>query len=153
MRAVALLSVLSAGALAHAAPKPSDPVRTFVRQTFRVATYRRVDADLNGDGRPEAFVYITDPDYCGTGGCSLVILSPERDKYRVVLHSTVTRLPIYLLSTSTRGWRDVAVTVSGGGIRPFTARLRFNGRRYPSNPTVPPAMPVKQPSAGVLIGE
>ena len=153
MPAVAIVLGISAAATAHAGRLPSDTVASFVQQTLRTSSYKRADADLNGDGRLEAFVYVTDRDYCGSGGCTLVVLSPKGSSYRVVLRSTVTHLPIRLLASSTSGWRDVGVTVAGGGItRPYMARLRFNGHRYPSNPAVPPAVLLKRPSGKVLIG-
>jgi hypothetical protein len=150
MSAVALL--VSLAAFAPATGSPNDAVAAFVQQRLHLSTYERADADLNGDGRAEAFVYVTDRNYCGSGGCVLFVLSPYKDSFRVVLRSTVTQRPIRLLPTSTRGWRDVGVTVAGGGvIQPYTARLRFDGRRYPSNPTVPPARPLKRPAGRVLI--
>jgi hypothetical protein len=138
--------------LAPATGPPTDPVAAFVEQRLLVSSYQRADADLNGDGRRETFVYATDQGKCGSGGCLLFVLSPYKDSYRVVLRSTITQRPIFLLPTSTRGWRDIGVTVSGGGIlRPYTARLRFDGSRYPSNPTVSPAIPLKRPAGKVLI--
>ena len=136
---------------AHARAE-ADPIRAFVHRTLGTSTYKRIDTDLNGDGRKESFIYITDPNYCGSGGCTLVILSPVKSGYRVVMHSTVTQLPIRLLTTSSHGWRDIGVTVQGGGItHPYEARLRFDGRRYPSNPTVPPAIPLRRLSGKKLI--
>ena len=153
MRALALALMISLAAATPACVKHSDTVTAFAHQTLHVSNYKRADADLNGDGRLEALLYVTDQGACGSGGCRLVILSPKGNSYRVVLRSTVTQLPIRLLPTSTHGWRDVGVTVAGGGIsRPYMARLRFNGDRYPSNPTVPPADPLKRPSGQVLIG-
>ena len=130
----------------------ADPVRAFVQRTLGTLTYKRTDADLNGDGRKESFIYITDPNYCGSGGCTLVILSRAKRGYRVVMHSTVTKLPIRLLTTSSHGWRDIGVTVQGGGIiHSYEARLRYNGRQYPSNPTVSPAFPLRRSSGKTLI--
>jgi hypothetical protein len=144
--------VVSASAFGPAAGSRTDAAAAFVQQRLHVSSYERADADLNGDGRSETFVYVTDRGYCGSGGCVLFVLSPHKDSFRVVLRSTVTHLPIRLLPTSTRGWRDVGVTVAGGGIiQPYTARLRFDGRRYPSNPTVLPAIPLKRPAGKVLI--
>jgi hypothetical protein len=153
MRAFAVALAISVAAAASASVSRSDTVAGFIQQTLHVSRYNRADADLNGDGRNEVFVYVTDQGSCGSGGCNLVILSPQGTSYRVLLRSTVTQLPINLLPTSTHGWRDVGVTVAGGGIiRPYMARLRFNGSRYPSNPTVPPAIPLKRPTGKVLIG-
>ena len=152
MRVLALVLTLSAAVTAHASSKPSDAVAAFIHRTLDVASYKRADADLNGDGRSEAFLYITDPSYCGSGGCTLVVLSPQGRSYRIVLQSTMTQLPIRLLPASTRGWRDIGVTVAGGGItQAYVARLRFNGRRYPANPTVPPAIPLRRPSGRLLV--
>jgi hypothetical protein len=68
--------------------------------------------------------------------------------------ASIVQLPIRLLPTSTRGWRDIGVTVAGGGINPgYMARLRFDGRRYPSNPSVPPAIPMRRTTGKVLIGD
>ena len=151
MRALALVVVLWT-ATTPATGKPSDAVAAFVHRALHVASYKRADVDLNGDGRPEVFVYVTDQSYCGSGGCTLVVLSPQGRSYRVVLRSTVTQHPIRLLAASTRGWRDIGVTVAGGGTkRPYIVRLRFNGRRYQNNPTVSPAVPLNRPSGKVLI--
>lgn len=153
MNAATLGLAFLTAATAYASSKHADAVAEFAHGTLDVGSYKRADADLNGDGRSEIFLYVTDPSYCGSGGCTLVVLSPQGRGYRVVLRSTVTQLPIWLLATATHGWRDVEVTVAGGGItRPYVAHLRFDGRRYPSNPTVPPSIPLDMPSGRVLIG-
>lgn len=137
---------------AHTGTEVPDPVATIVSRTLHTARYKRADADLDGDGRSEALVYVTDPSYCGSGGCTLLVLSPGERGYRMALRSTVTQLPVRLLPTFTRGWRDLGVTVSGGGItRPYVARLRFDGHSYPGNPTAAPRMSSNQPLGRVLI--
>jgi len=134
------------------AGRSNDPVAAFVERRFGTSTYKRADADLNRDGRKEAFIYLTDSNYCGSGGCVLVILSPDRHSYRTVMRSTVTRTPIRVLSSSTHGWRDVGVNVAGGGFaRSRLVSMRFNGHRYPSNPTFAPALPLNRPSGKVLL--
>ncbi len=107
-----------------------------VRDTLHIETYDAAQADLDGDGRPEIFVYAKGPDFCGSGGCVLYVLSPKGADYRVVLRTTVTRPPIRRLATATHGWRDIGVFVSGGGAKPHEARLRFDGKRYPGNPSM-----------------
>lgn len=153
MRALIVALAIFVTAAAHASITHADPVDAFIRQTLEVTTYKRANADLNGDGRLEIFVYATDS--CGhdAGGCDLYVLSPQGTSYRIVMQASgPTQLPIRLLPTSTHGWRDIAVTVAGGGIRrSYMARLRFNGHRYPENPTVPPAIPLKQPTGRLLI--
>lgn len=147
---IALLTLIGSSSMASAATH--DPVAAFVRQSLELSNYKRANVDLNSDRRPEAVIYATDKSRCGSGGCTLYILSTQGSGFRVVMRSTVTQLPIRLLSTSSNGWRDIGVTVLGGGITsPYTARLRFNGRRYPSNPTVAPAIPLARPAGRVLI--
>jgi hypothetical protein len=131
---------------------PSTTLSAFIHRSRHVSSYKQARADLNGDRRPEILLYVTDADSCGSGGCRLVVLSPRRSTYRIVLRSTVTQLPIRLFPTFTHGWADIGVTVSGGGINErHTALLRFDGRRYPTNPTVPPATPLRKASGKVLI--
>jgi hypothetical protein len=74
--------------------------------------------------------------WCGSGGCTMLILTPTANGWRNVARTTITSAPIRLLSTRNRGWRDVAVRVAGGGIPAREVVLRFNGRGYPGNPSL-----------------
>src|SRR5258705_11338405 len=47
--------------------------------------------DLNGDGKDEAIVYLVGQ--CGTGGCPLMVFTPDGDSYKVVPDSPITRPP------------------------------------------------------------
>lgn len=63
-----------------------------------------------------------------------------------------TRLPIRLLTTTTNGWQDLAVSVSGGGIRPgYEVKLAFDGKKYPSNPTIAPAKRIPSQTPGTTL--
>lgn len=122
------------------------------------ARYERNDAysvtliDLNEDGKREAIVYVVGSSVCGSGGCSLLVLTPSARGYRLVTTTTVTHLPIYALKARTNGWRDLSVLVAGGGILPgHYVRLRFNGRKYPSNPTIAPAIAMRGKPDGILL--
>lgn len=118
----------------------------------KTTRYTAAFVDLKDDGTEEAIVYLLGPRWCGSGGCSCLILVPEGSSFRVITKTTVTQPPIRVLSTKTNGWRDLAVGVSGGGIQPgYTARLRFNGRKYPGNPTVPPAQRLRKNAEGKVV--
>ena len=111
--------------------------------------YFAKQVDLNGDGRPEHVVHVAGPMVCGTGGCDTFVFTQEGSGLRLVSRTSVTRPPIVVASTTTQRWRDLVVRVSGGGIIPgYDALLRFDGRTYPANPTVPPAEPLKAPASG-----
>ena len=97
-------------------------------------------ADLNGDGKPEALVYVSGEGICGSGGCSLLILERLGGTFRVRGDIGVSRLPVGVVNHRSHGWWDVTVLVAGGGILPgYIAELPFDGNRYASNPTVAPA--------------
>jgi hypothetical protein len=69
----------------------------------------------------------------------------------VVTKTTVTRPPIQVLASKSNGWHDIAVRVAGGGIaNGYDAELSFDGRKYPSNPTVPPARRVAEEVAATV---
>jgi hypothetical protein len=121
-----------------------DSLRGFVRSYFerlsvpedKTAGYFDAFVDLNGDGKPEAIVYITGQSWCGSGGCTLLILTPEGSSYKVVTKIPITRLPVRVLTKASNGWRNLGVWVQGGGIQPgYEAELRFDGKTYPRNPS------------------
>jgi hypothetical protein len=108
--------------------------------------------DLNGDGREEAMVYLGGPYWCGSGGCPMMILTPEKTTYRLVCTTLITRPPIRVIASKSYGWSDLTVWVAGGGIIPgYEARLRFNGSRYPLNPSIPPAQKIVDKVTGKTI--
>ena len=145
MLAITLLAALTT----TQAPLPAS-AETLVRDTLHVAAYDSAQSDLNGDGRAEILIYAKDPGHCGSGGCDFYVLSPQGADYRVVLRASVTRPPIRRLATVTHGWRDLGVFVAGGGAQGHEARLRFDGKLYPGNPSMAPA-PAKAAQGETLI--
>lgn len=95
--------------------------------------------DLDGDGRAEVLAYLAGPLVCGTGGCAVYVLREEAGRLRVVTAMTLGRTPVVVSAQRTRGWRDLIVPVRGGGARGGHAVLRFDGARYPGNPSTQPA--------------
>jgi hypothetical protein len=125
-------------------------VREYVRDYEKGTRYFRAFVDLDGHGRNAVIVYLVGPDWCGTGGCPTLVLVPEASSYRLVGEISISRPPIRVLAKTSEGWRNLAVWVEGGGIRPgYEAELRFHGKRYPSNPSMPPARRL----AGKVAGE
>jgi putative lipoprotein len=101
-------------------------------------TYGYALADLNGDGMSDAVVLFRGADWCGSGGCTLAIFKGTSDGFTFISRSTVTRAPIAALAEVTNGWHTLAVTVGGGGAKPGQTVLRFDGKKYPLNPTTQP---------------
>lgn len=100
------------------------------------AKYSAAEVDLNGDGAKEVVAYLLSAAFCGSGGCPMIVLTPSGDGYKVVTRTTVTQLPIRVLSTSTNGWRDLSVAIGGGGGPSGQVKLAFVGKSYPTNPSV-----------------
>ena len=140
-----------------AATDTAGALQAHINQVLQSPTdvpFLAAETDLNGDGQDEVVVHVTSRDYCGSGGCVTLVLQRAGQGYRTVMRASVTRPPIRVLETRHQGWKDIGVTVSGGGAGPaYEAALAFDGRRYPSNPTTPPARPVKDAPGVTLIAE
>lgn len=109
-------------------------------------------AHLSGRAEPEVIVYLSGDGWCGSGGCIALILVPTGKSYKVITKTTITDLPIRILPTKKNGWRDIGVFVAGGGIHPgHTAKLSFNGRKYPSNPSISAAVPIHGTVEGTIV--
>lgn len=111
--------------------------------------YDRVD--LNDDGAPEALVYLMGSYTCGSGGCTMLILESTGQSYEMVSRMTLVNPPVVIANEKTAGWKDLIIYVQGGGATPHYARLQFDGSRYPSNPSIVPAVSSDVPLSGTAI--
>ena len=154
---LALLVLATAATPAAAQPASDQSLHTYIqrqvgdRASDPDARYALGRADLNGDGREEALVLMQARSWCGTGGCTMFVLTPVRGGWRTVTRMTVTSAPVRVLATRSRGWRDLAVAIGGGGVRGGEAILRFNGRTYPTNPTSAPTAGHRAKAGRVVI--
>jgi hypothetical protein len=96
-------------------------IDSFSRQ-FKYAEY-----DINNDGRKEIFVGLTGPFFCGSGGCSPLLLD---SKGNVISQFSVSDYPIIISSNVTNGWHDLIIESNGK-----KHLMKFNGKSYPSNPS------------------
>lgn len=88
--------------------------------------------DLKEDGNKEAIVYLSSNGWCGTAGCTMLILAPQGTSFRVVSKIPGVRLPIRVLGSKTQGWRDIGVVGRKSGTEPlYESVLSFNGTSYP----------------------
>jgi hypothetical protein len=135
-------------------PPEEESVRKFLQTKAedKDTRYILVFRDLNGDGIPEAIAYLVGNEWCGSGGCNLFILRKNGNSWKVVTSVTITRPPVRELNGTSNGWHNIGVQVGGGGIIDgYDAELRFNGKSYPRNPTVPPARRANKDATGKVI--
>lgn len=111
--------------------------------------YNKVD--LNEDGIPEVFVYLVGPFFCGTGGCSGVIFKQENGEYKVLSRFSLVNNPVIISNTKTNNYRDIIMYVSGGGIKSYFARVKYDGKTYPINPSIEPEVEAGTKVDGVAI--
>jgi hypothetical protein len=88
------------------------------------------ETDLNDDGKNEIFVGFRGTEFCGSGGCTALLLSPDG---KLITRFTVADYPFIVYSDKTLGWKNLVVR-SGGSDR----ILKWNGTKYPSNPSMQP---------------
>ncbi|MGO9324879.1 MAG: hypothetical protein ACLP07_09990 [Terracidiphilus sp.] len=140
--------------------RPSGPLRAFLRsylesegsgadKTTRITIVRVTTCSGKSE---EDVVYITGDLWCGSGGCTLLILEPFDSSFRVVGDVSIVQLPIKLLASKTKGHPDIGVGVQGGGIQPgYEAIPSFDGNTYPGNPSVAPARKASAVRGKVII--
>jgi len=106
--------------------------------------YKSALVDLNDDKIADALVLFDDPGSCGTGGCRLEIYRGTKRGFEFLSRSTITLPPIRVTSEKRYGWKTLIVLSGGTG----SVLLRFNGSRYPLNPSLQPkAIPSQIDSA------
>lgn len=84
--------------------------------------------DLNNNGQKEIFINLTSSYFCGTGGCTVLLLDPQ---FNLITEFTVTRTPIYVEDNTQNGWKILKVNSEGKW-----RNLIFENGSYPSNPSV-----------------
>ncbi len=99
------------------------------------ATGKYIDADSNWETEEYLF-FLEGPDYCGSGGCTMVLIDSSD---RILTKFTVTRKPILIENYREPNiWKDIVVW-SNGSYR----LLQHDGNTYPSNPSLAPKLSVR----------
>lgn len=103
--------------------------------------------DLNDDGQQDALVYLHGTAWCGSGGCTVLVLAAvdsvdveELGAYTPLAEISLMHGPVTVAPAMTNGWHDLVVE---GEPRTWR-RLSFDGETYPFSPSegVPLAAPV-----------
>jgi hypothetical protein len=136
MRVIALIALLStwvSAATADAPERLSAAVSAYVkaRGELGMPAFRHAMVDLNDDREDDAVVLLTGPSWCGSGGCSMLIFRGDKGKFKLVSSTSVTLEPIRLARERKHGWSTLIVHSRGHG----ESLMRFDGTRYPANPS------------------
>jgi hypothetical protein len=132
---------------------PSEALKAFLRSylnpqqkdeikdTTQITVVSVKTEDKAGE---EQVVYVSGRGWCGTSGCTMLIVEPFQSSFKVLGVEPGVQLPIRLLPSMKYKHPDIGVYVSGGGIEfPYEAVLSFNGTNYPDNSALPPARKIK----------
>ncbi|MGR5414764.1 COG3650 family protein [Vibrio astriarenae] len=112
--------------------------------------YRWLEHDLNGDGAPELLVLL---DWCGTGGCTLLIFEDHQQEWRFNSRITLVNTPIRIANTQSNGWQDLVFDVYRGGMEAGQHKLSYGEVSYPINPSVAPIINPQDISGVVLFAD
>lgn len=131
---------------------PEDHVLDAAIKDYLAATkgplFSRYDftrVDLDNDGRREGLVMMKGPHHywCDANGCSLVVFKAADDHFTVTSEIFPVRGPLYIGETTSQGWRDLIIRVSGQSYaKAKNVALQFDGEKYPRNPFFEPEMHV-----------
>jgi hypothetical protein len=141
------LTVLPASAQVHPAdPDPADAealdhaVRRYVLPFTAdpdATDWKARRVHLNGDDLLDALVYVAGPDWCGSGGCTLLVFeaiggldAEELGAFRPAAEISLVHGPVLVSAGGPDGWRDLVVADAAGALRV----LRFDGESYPASP-------------------
>lgn len=84
--------------------------------------------DLNGDGKNEIFVSLVGSYFCGSGGCTMLLLDSN---YKLITKFTVMQGSIFVEPKTENDWKVLMVKSEGEW-----KSLVYADGTYPSNPSV-----------------
>ena len=109
--------------------------------------FRHALTDLNADGQVDAIVLLLGSNWCGSGGCNMLVLRGTNDGFTFVSASTITNEPIRVSPENTQGWKTLIVHSKGKG----DVLMQFNGTHYPLNPSLQSKATTGQVEAAELL--
>lgn len=86
--------------------------------------------DLNDDGKKEILVATRGTYFCGSGGCTILLLDNTGKKLSAF---TVSDYPVVISHNKSNGWKDLLIPSRGKN-----HLIKYTGKAYPSNPSTQP---------------
>jgi len=154
LKTISAIFLIFFSSLSFAEDDVPDEVKFFLLKRYQSSSgeirYFSGSVDLNGDNQPEIIVYVIGPLVCGTGGCSTYVFSGKGEKWHLVSRISITKPPILVLDKFNHGWKDIVVR-TGGAVVGRMSVLHFDGKKYPFNPSVPPAEKTEDTTEGMVV--
>lgn len=116
-----------------------DAISTYL-ETQNAPSYSRYEyqrIDLNHDGRRDALVLLNAPYYhwCrDDNGCTMVIFKAAGAQFTPVAKIAPVRQPVLIAPSTSNGWSDIIIHVSGRPQKTKDVKLSFDGHSYPAFP-------------------
>jgi len=133
-----IFCLLVVSGMAHATPPVLSLAQAALQkidQDIRPEHYEIARTDLNADGKEDVLALMNGrSSYRGSGGGTMFILKGTSDGFESIGFIKVVNEPIYVRKSVNHGFRDLLVTVRGGGAEPGLSALPFNGKEYPVSP-------------------
>ena len=110
--------------------RKDELLETAIRKNVRAMAgdyYFYDKVDLNGDGEPEALVYVVSRRGCDLTGCPLLVMRKRNSGYDLVSSVSHTDMPVFVSTNRTTGWNDLIIENEAGDYRV----LKFTGSVYP----------------------
>ena len=133
------VSVVTPYAQAAGDDAPSAGVRSAIKDFVAKqrgsfpASFQFATTDLNGDAVSDALVLLSGSDWCGTGGCTLLVLKGGgQESFSLLSSTTVADNPVRVASSKQLGvWAPILVYSGHRG----DMYLTYSSKGYPSNAT------------------
>jgi hypothetical protein len=134
------LFLFCAGTAVFAQGEPVESIIKFLRtdKNYSSAGSRNFiynAIDLNDDGKDEYLVGLTGMDWCGSGGCTMLVFDHN---VKLNTRMTVVEYPVYVGapggSEVTKGYSNIYIENRDGTV----SKMAWNGTKYPTNPSVAP---------------
>lgn len=103
--------------------------------------YSRID--LNGDGLREGLVLFNLPHshWCGWNGCKMAVFEAGDNRFSLLSETDRIRGPIVVGDSTTKGWGDIGVRMTGMDQHDYNVLLKYDGTGYPFDPAGQETMP------------
>ena len=118
-----------------ATPLEMPNLADFAVSEFNLQQFDSASIDLDIDGRDEHILLARQPEFCGTGGCTLFIVVETDEGFAQIGRIPAVQGPVRLLDSNTNGWRDLGFVVRFDAMRHLYGEITHTGPGYQKHET------------------